>query len=181
MAALPIALVLKGNSRVASASMRETLIHRWVEEANTLGQIPGPLSPRIIRRLESGWAVLSVYQGFRGYSMLLPDPVVPSLNALTADQRQIFLNDMGRLGDALLEVTHASRINYEILGNAEPALHAHLIPRYHHEPISLRCRPAWFSDMKTDLYDQSRDESLREAINRALGTGTPVASEHRAA
>jgi hypothetical protein len=29
------------------------------------------------------------------------------------------------LGDALLEVTGAYRFNYEILGNLEPAMHAH--------------------------------------------------------
>ena len=40
---------------------------------------------------------------------------------------------MAGLGDAVLLVTGAERINYEILGNVEPALHAHVIPRHTNE------------------------------------------------
>ena len=50
------------------------------------------------------------------------------------------------LGDALLEVTGAYRINYEILGNLEPALHAHVIPRYMNEPEVFRQGPPLFYD-----------------------------------
>ncbi len=80
----------------------------------------------VICRVPSGWAVLGDTQFLRGYSLLLPDPVVPDLNTLSKIQRAEFLHDMTVLGDALLEVTGAARINYEILGNSEPALHAHV-------------------------------------------------------
>jgi hypothetical protein len=50
--------------------------------------------------------------------------------------------DMVGLGDVLLELTGALRINYEILGNLEPALHAHLFPRYASEPDGLRQGPS---------------------------------------
>jgi diadenosine tetraphosphate (Ap4A) HIT family hydrolase len=53
---------------------------------------------------------------------------------------------MARLGDAVLAVTGADRINYEILGNVEPALHAHIIPRYASEPADLRKTPVWLHD-----------------------------------
>ena len=82
----------------------------------------------------------------RGYSLLLPDPVVPDLNALTGAARRQFLDDMARLGDALLEETGAERINYEILGNVEPALHAHVIPRHASEEADLRKKPVWLHD-----------------------------------
>ena len=50
---------------------------------------------------------------------------------------------MATIGDALLEVTGAFRINYEILGNLEPALHAHIIPRYLNEPEDgAKARPS---------------------------------------
>jgi len=94
--------------------------------------------PRVIARLFSGWAVFGEQQFVRGYALLLPDPVVPNLNALGARERIAFLSDMSRLGDALLKVTGAARINYAIFGNQEPALHAHVIPRYADEPESLR-------------------------------------------
>ena len=101
-----------------------TLIHQRVEWARE------GANPTVICRMPSGWAVLGDDQFLRGYSLLLPDPVVPDLNSLASDERLRFLGDMAILGDALLEVTGAYRINYEILGNTEPALHAHVFPRY---------------------------------------------------
>src|SRR5262249_60675515 len=86
--------------------------------------------PRVIARLSSGWAVFGERQFVRGYALLLPDPVVADLNALGVLERSAFLTDMGRLGDALLKVTGAVRINYAMFGNEQPALHAHVIPRY---------------------------------------------------
>ena len=79
----------------------------------------------------------------------MPDPVVPDLNALTGDARRRFLDDMARLGDAVLAVTGAERINYEILGNVEPALHAHVIPRHASEDSVLRTQPVWLHDWTT--------------------------------
>ena len=83
-----------------------------------------------------------------GYCLLLPDTVVPDLNALSGDARRQFLEDMARLGDAVLAVTGAERINYEILGNVEPALHAHVIPRHATEDPVLRVKPVWLHDWK---------------------------------
>ena len=104
--------------------MMPTAIHRQVEAARR-----GELA-RVIARMRSGWAVLGDPQITRGYCLLLPDPVVTDLNALSGDARRQFLDDMAALGDAVLAVTGAERINYEILGNVEPALHAHVIPRH---------------------------------------------------
>jgi diadenosine tetraphosphate (Ap4A) HIT family hydrolase len=96
--------------------------------------------------MQSGWAVLGDPQITRGYCLLLPDPVVPDLNALTGETRQQFLHDMASLGDAVLSVTGAERVNYEILGNVEPALHAHVIPRHAGEDPDLRRKPVWLHD-----------------------------------
>jgi diadenosine tetraphosphate (Ap4A) HIT family hydrolase len=102
--------------------------------------------PRVIARLFSGWALFGERQFVRGYALLLPDPVVPDLNALGARERIAFLSDMSRLGDALLKVTGAARINYAIFGNQDPALHAHVIPRYLDEPPQLRGAQPWAYD-----------------------------------
>lgn len=119
-----------------------TAIHRQVEAARQ-----GTLA-RVIARMQSGWAVLGEPQITRGYCLLLPDPVVTDLNALEGDRRNQFLEDMARLGDAVLLVTGAERINYEILGNVEPALHAHVIPRHASEDADLRKKPVWLHDWK---------------------------------
>ena len=69
---------------------------------------------------------------------LRPDPVVPSVNDLSVENRSQFLSDMVVLGDALLAVTDAVRINYKILGNGAPTLHAHVFPRRLNEPEEYR-------------------------------------------
>ena len=103
---------------------------------------------KVLRRMKSGWVVMGDVQFLQGYCLLLPDPVVPSLNDLRGEERVAFLHDMGVIGDAILDVTGAARINYEILGNTEPELHAHIFPRYPHEPEEKRLMPVWFYDWK---------------------------------
>jgi diadenosine tetraphosphate (Ap4A) HIT family hydrolase len=141
----------------------ETAIHRQVADARE-GR-----DPRVITRLFSGWAVFGQQQFVRGYVLLLPDPVVPSINALGAKERSQFLSDMSRVGDALLKVTNAIRINYAIYGNIEPALHAHIIPRYADEPEQLRTMQPWAYDWdKAPPYDRAGFSDLAEALRREM-------------
>jgi diadenosine tetraphosphate (Ap4A) HIT family hydrolase len=125
--------------------------------------------PRVIARLFSGWAVFGERQFVRGYVLLLPDPVVPNLNALGARERIAFLSDMSRLGDALLKVTGAARINYAIFGNQDPALHAHVIPRYLDEPEPLRTAQPWAYDWSAaPAFERSACQELAVALLREL-------------
>ncbi len=141
-----------------------TVIHRQVEAANA-----GTLA-RVVARLPSGWAVLGDPQITRGYCLLLPDPVVADLNALAGEARRQFLEDMARLGDAVLAVTGAERINYEILGNVEPALHAHVIPRHADEDPGLRVKPVWLHDWASaPAFDTGVHAGLAARIRAALG------------
>lgn len=97
----------------------------------------------VICRMTSGWLVIGDVQPLPGYCVLLADPVVESINAMDRAQRSQYSLDVIRAGDALLAVTDAYRINYETLGNSEPALHTHIIPRYRAEPDEKRGRVAW--------------------------------------
>ena len=125
--------------------------------------------PRVIARLFSGWAVFGEQQFVRGYALLLPDPVVPNLNALGARERIAFLSDMSRLGDALLKVTGAARINYAIFGNQEPALHAHVIPRYADEPEVLRSAQPWAYDWSlAPPFERAAFQELASSLLREL-------------
>jgi len=123
----------------------------------------------VICRLPSGWVVIGDVQFLPGYCLLLADPVVASLNDLDDARRDQFLRDMTRLGDAILQVTPADRINYEILGNSEPELHAHVFPRFANERPELRRMPAWFYDWATaPRYDPVTHGGLRDALRAAL-------------
>jgi len=140
-----------------------TLIHRRVEAARK-GE-----NPTVLCRLESGWAVLGDVQILNGYCLLLPDPVVPTLNDLDPSRREKFLRDMALIGDAVLEVTGAARINYEILGNSEPALHVHILPRYDAEPDDLRRGPIWFYDWsKAPRFDPAMHKPLMDKLRAAI-------------
>jgi len=144
-----------------------TLIHRRVEEAQQ-GK-----NPAVVCRMPSGWVVLADTQVTPGYSILLSDPVVLDLNALSLKDRVTFLRDMSIIGDALLEVTEAALINYEILGNTDRALHVHIIPRYAHEPDEKRRKPIWLSDSSgAPKFDAERDkeliQKLADSIQRRL-------------
>jgi diadenosine tetraphosphate (Ap4A) HIT family hydrolase len=76
---------------------------------------------------------------------------------------------MARNADALLRVTGASRINYEILGNSEPELHAHIFPRYANEPEERRKMPVWFYDWQTAVqYSERAHGELLGRIREAL-------------
>jgi diadenosine tetraphosphate (Ap4A) HIT family hydrolase len=148
-----------------------TAIHRFVEDARA-GRLP-----RVIARTTSGWAVLGDPQVLRGYCLLLPDPVVPHLNAMDSSARATFLRDMTLLGDAVLKATGALRINYEMLGNLEPALHAHIVPRFADEPELLRSKPVWSYDWGAAAkFDAERDAPLIQDIAVALGAN-PRADE----
>jgi diadenosine tetraphosphate (Ap4A) HIT family hydrolase/catechol 2,3-dioxygenase-like lactoylglutathione lyase family enzyme len=132
----------------------------------------------VIARLPSGWAVMGDPQVIDGYCLLLPDPVVPHLNALPVGEREQFLADMARLGDAVLAVTGALRINYAIFGNLEPALHAHVFPRRAHEPEALRTAHPWGWDWAhAPRYSGETHGSLLNAIRQRLVEGAARAPD----
>lgn len=141
----------------------DTAIHRRVNDARA-GR-----DNTVLGRCASGWAVFGHQQFVQGYLLLLPDPVVPDLNALTPENRTQFLLDMSRLGDALIRTTGAMRINYAIFGNLEPALHAHVIPRFRSEPENLRTQQPWAYDWtKASVFDAVAAAPLMRALRTEL-------------
>jgi len=140
-----------------------TAIHRRVASCRA------GCDPTAIARLPSGWAVMGDPQVLRGYCLLLPDPVVPHLNALPREGQAAFLADLARLGQAVLELTGALRINYAMFGNLEPALHAHVHPRFADEPESLRTAHPWAYDWSAaPRFDAERDGALLAALRMRL-------------
>ncbi len=142
-----------------------TLIHERVELCRA-GK-----NPTTIGRMPSGWAVIGDQQFLTGYSLLLADPPVTDLGDLDRHARQRFLLDMSLLGDAVSACTPSYRINYEILGNAEPALHAHVWPRFLDEPDDFRTGPVsrYPRDTRQAVaFSLDAHGELRAALGRAL-------------
>ena len=80
---------------------------------------------------------------------------------------------MAALGDAVLRATGAERINYEILGNVEAALHAHVIPRHTYEAPALRKQPVWLHDWSVaEPFNSDAHQQLCARICAALEQNT---------
>ncbi|MEZ5229772.1 MAG: hypothetical protein R2710_24870 [Acidimicrobiales bacterium] len=138
-----------------------TLIHERVDAARR-GE-----NPTVICRMPSGWAVLGDHQFLLGYSLLLPDPVVDHLTDLDHAGRAQYLTDMARIGDALHACTDTFRVNYEILGNGDAALHAHIFPRHLTEPDQYRRAPVWAYPTETrtgSLFDPDIHGELQRRL-----------------
>jgi diadenosine tetraphosphate (Ap4A) HIT family hydrolase len=128
-------------------------------------------NPALICRVPSGWVVLCDMQFLRGYCILLSDPIAQSLNDLNRQQRGEYLCDMALVGDALMEVTEAYRINYAIAGNSDPYLHAHIIPRYLSEPESFRKGLPWSypkSLIDATMFNFERDQGLIQQLMQSI-------------
>jgi diadenosine tetraphosphate (Ap4A) HIT family hydrolase len=124
--------------------------------------------------------VLSDTQFLPGYCILLGYPRVSCLNDLSLQARADFLVDMSLIGDAINAVCQPLRINYDILGNADPFLHAHIVPRYAWEEETLRKGPVWrypqenwslaahqFSEEKHGNLKRDLSEMLQKMSSRA--------------
>jgi diadenosine tetraphosphate (Ap4A) HIT family hydrolase len=128
--------------------------------------------------LAAGFAVIGDVQFLPGYSVLLTDePGVDRLSDLPRSRRRAFLAGMERLGEAVERACARldpafRRVNLEILGNADPFLHAHVWPRYAWEPAELVSRPVWLYPRErwTDAAHAlgPRHDGLREAIGAEL-------------
>jgi diadenosine tetraphosphate (Ap4A) HIT family hydrolase len=127
--------------------------------------------PALVCRVPSGWVFLCGMQYLPGYCVLQADPTVESINALSPVQRSQFLGDMALVGDAILEVTGAFRINYAILGNTDPVLHAHIVPRFLTEPDELRLGGPWSYPQElvdARMFDAVRDRELMLRLGQAI-------------
>jgi len=135
-------------------------------------------NPSVLARLPASFAVIGDVQWLPGYCVLLTDdPSVERLTDLPKPKRQQFLHDLDCLGEAVERACTRldpafRRVNLEILGNADPFLHAHVWPRYDWEPPDLVRYPVWlypgerWSDPHFALGAQH--EPLRAAIEAEL-------------
>ena len=74
-------------------------------------------------------------QRFRGYSILSFDPWdATSLDDLSKEEYFAFMGDLRSASKALRKALTPDHMNYELLGNTNPHLHWHIVPRYQTDP-----------------------------------------------
>ena len=126
-------------------------------------------NPMLIKELKGGYAVFGDVQFLPGYCVLLPKKEVNSLNVLSLEEREQFLSDMSILGDAIIQSCTPIRVNYDILGNTDNFLHAHVFPRYEWESEERKKMPVWLYDSsnwhnKETAYNPIKHDEIRNSI-----------------
>lgn len=81
---------------------------------------------------------LCTNQYIKGYCVLICIKHVREPYELPQDEQDMFFDDMMRAGMALEYVYKSDKMNFQILGNAVPHLHAHIEPRYLTDPAPHR-------------------------------------------
>ena len=130
-------------------------------------------NPTTLLRMRSGFAFIGDSQFLPGYCVLSAVPPVDHLSDLPLDKRGEFLLDMSLLGEAVMRVCIPRRINYEILGNTDAYLHAHVWARYSWEPDAYIGGPVWRYPREQrqapeHAYDPEKHGELKERIVHAL-------------
>jgi len=130
-------------------------------------------NPLVIAQMRSGFAVIGDTQFLPGYCLLLGVPRVRDLTDLPLPARLDFLRDMSLLGEAVTRVCQPHRINYEIFGNTDPFLHAHVLPRYAWEDAEALSRPAYVYpperwNAPADQFSEDAHGELKTRIRTAL-------------
>ncbi|WP_327358222.1 HIT family protein [Streptomyces sp. NBC_01304] len=146
--------------------------------ADRIGSALRGENPRVLRRLEAGFAVIGDVQFLPGYALLLADdPRVERLSDLPRARRLAFLADLDRLGEAVERACRRLdpaflRVNLEILGNRDGFLHAHVWPRYAWEPADVVRGPVWWYPQERWSDEEfalgPRHDDLRDAIGAEL-------------
>jgi diadenosine tetraphosphate (Ap4A) HIT family hydrolase len=121
-----------------------------------------------IGELKSCYVILGDQQFYRGYCVLLAKLHATELYLMPADSARLLSEEMRLVAESIAAVVKPWKMNYECLGNSEPHVHWHLLPRNESEPAELRRGPIWLrpeSERKVTL-----DENDRRALIGAIRT-----------
>lgn len=98
----------------------------------------------------------------RGYSVVVwRGRHVVEPTDLEPDEAAAYWEELLRVGRALIECLEPVKLNYNVLGNSLPHLHAHVIPRYALDP-----RPEWPFPFPEDEPPPFPEEELRADVER---------------
>ncbi|HZY46985.1 MAG TPA: HIT family protein [Candidatus Bathyarchaeia archaeon] len=113
-------------------------------------------------------AKLNPDQAFEGYTFVTLKWHEEELYDLTDKDRKQFLEDMSIVAVALAKAFKPDKMNYELLGNAMPHLHWHLVPRYTSDP--MWGRPIWAGSRRRRKLNGEGYESLKRRIETHISS-----------
>lgn len=119
--------------------------------------------------LETGYVVFCDHQTFEGYTLFLCKRNVSELDELDVLFKNKFLYEMSIVAQAVRVVFGPDKLNYELLGNAEPHLHWHIIPRYKND--LAWGHPIWSlskDQRERVLFEETQVHSKKSNLRRAI-------------
>jgi diadenosine tetraphosphate (Ap4A) HIT family hydrolase len=131
--------------------------------------------PDFIAELKSCYVILGDQQFYRGYCVLFAKLHATELYLMPADDARLLFDEMRLVAEAIAAVVKPWKMNYECLGNSEPHVHWHLLPRY--ETDEMRHGPIWLrpeSERKVTL-DENDRRSLIGSFRHQLAIRFPDA------
>lgn len=112
---------------------------------------------------------LAANQWTPGYAILICAIHAREPYELGANERAAFFDDLMRAGQAIDAVYRPIKMNFQMLGNAVPHLHCHLVPRYYGDPAPNRPLDP---NLGTRRLDPDEADRSIAAIRAALATGS---------
>jgi diadenosine tetraphosphate (Ap4A) HIT family hydrolase len=131
--------------------------------------------PDFIAELNSSYVILGDQQFYRGYCVLLAKLHATELYLMPADAGHALFDEMRLCAEGIAAVVKPWKMNYECLGNLEPHVHWHLLPRYEND--ELRHGPVWLrpeAERKVALEENDR-RALMDSIRHQLALRFPDA------
>lgn len=138
-------------------------------------------NPYFVCELETGYVVIGDHQRFQGYTLFLCKVHESELHFLDKAFRQKYLEEMSLVAEAVYNVNHPDKMNYELLGMGDSHIHFHLFPRYNGDLKNYGNNgrgPVWWLPMEEMWDDQYRPtpeelkekcQQLKEEIKRLRG------------
>ena len=129
-------------------------------------------NPYFVRELKTGYVVLGDIQRFRGYTLFICKEHASELHFLESKFRQLFLQEMSLVAEAVYCAFQPDKLNYELLGVGNAVhMHWHIFPRKSGD--TPEAGPVWRLDkkeMNSDKYKPSQDElhRLKTCLNSEL-------------
>ncbi|HXW84904.1 MAG TPA: HIT family protein [Candidatus Binataceae bacterium] len=126
-----------------------------------------------VAELPQNFVALAWQQFYRGYCVLFAKRHVTELFHMPRNELRELYDEVTAVAESIAEVTRPWKMNYACLGNVEPHVHWHLIPRYQSDP--RRTEPIWVRpDREIRVALSERDRSaliaaLREQIKSRIG------------
>lgn len=130
-----------------------------------------------VAELPNSYVMLGDAQFYRGYCVMLAKRHATEMFLLPAGEARAIFDEMRLVAEAIAALTNPWKMNYACLGNVEPHVHWHIIPRYADD--QLRREPIWVrpeAERHGEMSDRERRElvaALRNQISARVSLDAP--------